>query len=303
MPTLRWACNTDELLIYWARIRYSSDQQGAAIALHGQAAASAETDALVREIAQTHGVPVRHYRLDLRDGCAIAPLAQRIAAEMGAIDILVNNAGMQHEPAARIPGRQVGRAAGRQPVGALPAIQACTQCWSAAGGRIINIASVSGLVGVARRPAYVASKHGLIGLTKSVALEFATTPVTCAICPGWAARRPGAAALAIGDQVLDLARLRAIKALGDAVQPQLEAASQQHLNGFMAMGPTAWSALRLALSRALREGAAAGGPAGLPGGQSDVEYTVPAQVGDYTDFYASVHHATNVGQLFRRTTR
>ncbi len=106
--------------------------------------------------------------------------------------------------------------------------------------------------------------------------------------------------VAIGDQVLDLARASAIKALGDAVQPQLEAASQQHLNGFMAMGPAARSALRLALSRALREGAAA--QAALQDclvAQSDVEYTVPAQVGDYTDFYTSVHHATNVGQLFR----
>ncbi len=106
--------------------------------------------------------------------------------------------------------------------------------------------------------------------------------------------------VAIGDQVLDLARASALKALGDAVQPQLEAASQQHLNGFMAMGPAAWSALRLALSRALREGAAA--QAALQDclvAQSDVEYTVPAQVGDYTDFYTSVHHATNVGQLFR----
>ncbi|MDH0851933.1 MULTISPECIES: fumarylacetoacetase [Delftia] len=106
--------------------------------------------------------------------------------------------------------------------------------------------------------------------------------------------------VAIGDQVLDLARASALKALGDAVQPQLEAASQQHLNGFMAMGPAAWSALRLALSRALREGAAA--QAALQDclvAQSDVEYTVPAQVGDYTDFYTSVHHATNVGKLFR----
>jgi fumarylacetoacetase len=106
--------------------------------------------------------------------------------------------------------------------------------------------------------------------------------------------------VAIGDQVLDLARVAALKALGPAVQPQLDAAAQSRLNAFMAMGPVAWSALRLALSRALREGAAeqaALQPCLLP--LAEVEYTVPAQVGDYTDFYTSVHHATNVGKLFR----
>ena len=88
--------------------------------------------------------------------------------------------------------------------------------------------------------------------------------------------------VAIGDQVLDLARASALKALGDAVQPQLEAASQQRLNGFMAMGPAAWSALRLALSRALREGAAAQDALKdclVP--QAEVEYAVPAEVGDW----------------------
>ncbi|WP_280191243.1 fumarylacetoacetase [Delftia sp. PS-11] len=106
--------------------------------------------------------------------------------------------------------------------------------------------------------------------------------------------------VAIGDQVLDLARVAESGVLGAEVQPALAAAAQSRLNGLMAMGPAAWSALRLALSRALREGAAAQAQLQdclMP--QADVEYTVPAQVGDYTDFYTSVHHATNVGKLFR----
>ena len=108
--------------------------------------------------------------------------------------------------------------------------------------------------------------------------------------------------VAIGDQVLDLAAVSAAKALGSEVQPQLDAAAQSQLNGLLAMAPAAWSALRLALSRALRNGAkeqAALQACLVP--QSEVEYTVPVQVGDYTDFYTSIHHATNVGKLFRPT--
>ncbi|MDR3065963.1 MAG: fumarylacetoacetase [Comamonas sp.] len=108
--------------------------------------------------------------------------------------------------------------------------------------------------------------------------------------------------VAIGDQVLDMAAVRDTGALGAEVRPQVEAAAQGRLNGLMAMGPAPWSALRLALSRGLRVDApeeAALKACLVP--QSDVEYTVPAQVGDYTDFYTSVHHATNVGKLFRPT--
>lgn len=108
--------------------------------------------------------------------------------------------------------------------------------------------------------------------------------------------------VAIGDQVLDMAAVRDAKALDADVQAQVAAAAQGQLNSLMAMGPAAWSALRLALSRALRAGAAR--EAALKAclvPQADVEYSVPAQVGDYTDFYTSVHHATNVGKLFRPT--
>jgi fumarylacetoacetase len=106
--------------------------------------------------------------------------------------------------------------------------------------------------------------------------------------------------VAIGDQVLDLAAAAASGALGPDLADVLKAASEERLNALMALGPRAWHALRVALSRALREGAPGREKTAaclVP--QSAVEYGVPARIGDYTDFYTSVHHATNIGRQFR----
>jgi len=106
--------------------------------------------------------------------------------------------------------------------------------------------------------------------------------------------------VAIGDQIVDLAQVAASGRLLGAAKDAVSAAAQARLNGLMSAGPAAWSALRLALSRALQEGT------GehviwrsflVP--QAQAEYRVPAEVGDYTDFYTSIHHATSVGRLFR----
>jgi len=110
------------------------------------------------------------------------------AKTFGKVDILVNNAGIQH--VARIENFPVDRwdaiiainmsSAFHATRLALPAMRA--QNW----GRIINVASIHGLVASAEKSAYVAAKHGVVGLTKVTALENATTGVTCnAICPGW----------------------------------------------------------------------------------------------------------------------
>jgi fumarylacetoacetase len=104
--------------------------------------------------------------------------------------------------------------------------------------------------------------------------------------------------VAIGDQIVDLASLG--NALDDASQEGRNAAAlaaRDSLNDLMAAGPQTWSALRLALSRLLRCGATPRPQ--LLVAQSDAEYTVPARIGDYTDFYTSIHHATAVGRLFR----
>lgn len=109
--------------------------------------------------------------------------------------------------------------------------------------------------------------------------------------------------VAIGDQILDLAAAHS-KSLGGAfdgvAQQALQAASNDSLNALMALGQPVWSALRLALSRALREGSPA--QAALQAclvPQAEAEYALPARIGDYTDFYTSVHHATNIGKQFR----
>jgi fumarylacetoacetase len=105
--------------------------------------------------------------------------------------------------------------------------------------------------------------------------------------------------VAIGDQIVDLAAALQAGAL-DAPGMGAAAAAQPVLNEFMAAGPAAWSALRLALSRALRSGApqqAALQSCLLP--QAQAQFALPARIGDYTDFYTSIYHATAVGKLFR----
>ncbi|RZM78121.1 fumarylacetoacetase [Pseudoalteromonas rubra] len=106
--------------------------------------------------------------------------------------------------------------------------------------------------------------------------------------------------VAIGDQVLDLAVVAAAGIFSGEAQDAVEAANAPKLNEFMGMGQNYWSALRLALSRALREGSEHQGTleAALVA-QSDVEYALPCHIGDYTDFYTSIYHATAVGSLFR----
>jgi fumarylacetoacetase len=106
--------------------------------------------------------------------------------------------------------------------------------------------------------------------------------------------------VAIGDQIVDLAQAADGGAFSGEAAVAASSCGEASLNRLMSMGPTAWAALRLALSRALRTGASqAALLADTLVPQTEVEYTVPARIGDYTDFYTSVYHATNVGKLFR----
>lgn len=164
-------------------IAKSLARQGANIVLNGFGDAQgpqAEVAAL--------GVKVAYHGADMSKPADIEALMAFAAAEFGRVDILVNNAGIQH--VANIEDFPVERwdaiiainlsSAFHATRLALPAMKAAN--W----GRIINVASVHGLVASAQKSAYVAAKHGIVGLTKVTALENATTGVTCnAICPGW----------------------------------------------------------------------------------------------------------------------
>ena len=106
--------------------------------------------------------------------------------------------------------------------------------------------------------------------------------------------------VAIGDQILDIGAAHANGAFAGEAARAAAACTAPSLNAFMALGPDTWAALRLALSRALGSDSPKSDKLrACLVAQSSAQYCVPAQIGDYTDFYTSIHHATNVGRLFR----
>jgi len=113
-------------------------------------------------------------------------------------------------------------------------------------------------------------------------------------------REPFRGGVAIGTEILDLGALAAMLPFGGLAAEALAAAAQPALNALMGAGPAASSALRQALSAALRTGSPLEARLrDLTVAQGGAEYSLAAHVGDYTDFYASIHHATSVGRLFR----
>lgn len=158
-------------------------QAGANLVLNG----FGDIDAALAAIRAT-GAQAVHHPADMRRADEIEAMFALAATRFGGVDIVVNNAGIQHvSPVEDFPVQKwddiiaINLSSGFHTTRlALPAMRAAN--W----GRIVNIASVHGLVGSAGKSAYVAAKHGLVGLTKVTALETAGTGITCnAICPGF----------------------------------------------------------------------------------------------------------------------
>ena len=145
-------------------------------------------DNLVGEFREEHKVGTRYSGADMSKPVEIAAMVAQAVRELGSVDILVNNAGIQHvAPIEEFPPEKWDAVIAINLSAAFHAIRFALPHMKARNwGRIVNIASTHGLVASAQKAAYVAAKHGILGLTKVVALETATTGITCnAICPGW----------------------------------------------------------------------------------------------------------------------
>lgn len=161
--------------------------QGADVMLNGFGDAD-EIEAIRADIAGEFGVRTAYNAADMSSGEECAGLVRASRAELGGCDILVNNAGIQHTaPIEEFPVERWDAIIAINLSQSFHTIRAALPgMYEKSWGRIVNIASVHGRVASVNKAAYVAAKHGLVGLTKVVALEAAGRGVTCnAICPGW----------------------------------------------------------------------------------------------------------------------
>jgi 3-hydroxybutyrate dehydrogenase len=170
-------------------IAQSLAEAGADIILNGFGPAE-EIAATQANIARSAGVTVSYDGADMSRQDDIARMMAMAEAKFGGVDILVNNAGIQHvAPVVDFPPEKWDRILAINLSSAFHTTRLALPAMIRKGyGRIINIASAHGLVASPFKSAYVAAKHGMLGLTKTVALEVAESAVTCnAICPGYVA--------------------------------------------------------------------------------------------------------------------
>lgn len=185
----------------------------------GEPAAVAQ---LCTELAAETGVQVRHHGADISKGDEVARLIADTEEAFGSVDILINNAGIQFvAPIDEFPEEKWMAIQNIVLNGSYHAIKAALPGMKRRNwGRIINISSAHGLVASPFKSAYIAAKHGQVGLTKTVALEVAETGITCnAICPGYVRTPLVEAQVANQAQVHGLPPERVIREVILATQP------------------------------------------------------------------------------------
>jgi 3-hydroxybutyrate dehydrogenase len=161
--------------------------EGADVMLHGLGA-PAEVERLRADLERSTGVRVRLHQADLSQPSEVTRLIRDTETALGPVDILVNNAGLQFvSPVESFPPERWDQLVNVILNASFHAIRAVLPSMKQRGwGRILNLASVHGLVASPFKSAYVSAKHAQVGLTKTVALELAETAITCnAICPGY----------------------------------------------------------------------------------------------------------------------
>jgi 3-hydroxybutyrate dehydrogenase len=147
-----------------------------------------EIEAILANLKAIGAHDAIHIDADMSKAADIEKLIRETKAGLGSLDVLVNNAGIQHtDNIENFPPDMWDKIIAINLTACFHTMRLAVPLMKANDfGRIINIASVHGLVASSQKAAYVAAKHGLVGLTKVVALELAETGITCnAVCPGW----------------------------------------------------------------------------------------------------------------------
>ncbi|MEM9434144.1 MAG: 3-hydroxybutyrate dehydrogenase [Pseudomonadota bacterium] len=194
---------------------------------------SDDDHALAAEISRTSGQEARYIQADLSDGDA----ARQLVEKAGACDILINNAGIQHvAPIDEFPVAKWDAIIAIMLSSVFHTTAAALPLMRASGwGRVINISSAHGLTASPYKSAYVAAKHGVVGMTKVVALETAQEPITAnAICPGYVMTPLVESQIPDTMKKYNMDRDTVIKEVMLERQPSKEFATTQQLGGVAA---------------------------------------------------------------------
>ena len=192
---------------------------------------------LAREIARETGVNVIYVQADMSKGDDCRAAVAKTAETLGGCDILVNNAGIQHvAPIQDFPVEKWDAIIAINLSSAFHTIAAALPLMRKAGwGRVVNIASAHGLTASPFKSAYIAAKHGVVGLSKTTALETAEEPITCnAICPGYVLTPLVEAQIPDTMREYGMEREEVIRNVMLARQPSKEFATVEQLGGTVA---------------------------------------------------------------------